>query len=193
MRAVFQARHPKRSETRGAEGSQHFASVAATLCMALALGCRTSPAPVISTPTAQNAAIRPVTPPATFKLFHQTKDSLTLVVPESSTDDKIASLIYSLHLAARSNTFNDLGLPQKFIDARDPIVWFHIYRGEKCASEKYSNGKYPCGPSYHAAGDYTLGSFSNRNRDEGVLLKDETHTTQLWDPDAKTESSFATH
>ena len=50
------------------------------------------------------------------------------------------------------------------------MVWFHIYRGPKCASEKYTTGTLPCGPSYHAAGDYTLGSFSNKDRDDAVLL-----------------------
>ena len=43
-------------------------------------------------------------------------------------------------------------------------------------------GALPCGASYHAAGEFTLGSFSNPQRDSGVLLVDQDHSTQLWDP-----------
>jgi len=60
--------------------------------------------------------------------------------------------------AANTHTFGSIHLPQDVIDARSPIIWFHIYRGPKCASEKYA-GKLPCGPSYRASGEFTLGSF----------------------------------
>jgi hypothetical protein len=69
------------------------------------------------------------------------------------------------------------------VDTRDPIVFFHIYRGSKCASEKYTSGALPCGASYHAAGEFTLGSFSNHDRADGALLQDENHQTELWNPD----------
>ena len=151
----------------------------------LIAGCNSKPTPAPSSAVPVAAApTRPTVPPASFKLLHQTKDSLTLVTDENATDDQVAALVFQLHDAAHHNSFDALHLPQKFIDARDPIVWFHIYRGGKCASEKYTPAKLPCGPSYHAAADYTLGSFSDKNRDEGVLLKDENHPTQLWNPDS---------
>lgn len=148
---------------------------------ALALGCKSAPPKVVSlgAPATAAAPARPSVAPAPFKLFHQTDNSLTLVTDEHATDDQIAALIFQLHDAARAHSFNSLGLPQKFIDARDPIVWFHIYRGSKCASEKYA-AKLPCGASYHAAGDYTLGGFTDKNHDDGVLLHDENHETHLW-------------
>ena len=68
------------------------------------------------------------------------------------------------------------------------MIWFHIYRGPKCADEKYTTGTLPCGPSYHAAGDYTLGSFSNKNRDDAVLLHGDDKQTELWNPDAPPSS-----
>ena len=64
------------------------------------------------------------------------------------------------------------------------MVWFHIYRGPKCAAEKYAPGPPPCGASYHAAGDYTFGGGANHQWDDGVLLHDETHQTELWNPNA---------
>ncbi|MDE1162729.1 MAG: hypothetical protein PW792_12385 [Acidobacteriaceae bacterium] len=124
--------------------------------------------------------VRPAIAPPTFKLFHQTDNSLTLVTDEHASNDQIAAILWQLHDTAKTDSFGPLGLPQSFIDKRDPIVWFHIYRGAKCASEKYTEGKYPCGASYHGAGDYTLGSFSNKNYDDAVLITNgkETH---LWD------------
>lgn len=154
-----------------------------------ALGCNAKPTTVIETKTfntipAQTYPPRPTVPPLPFKLFHQTDNSLTLVTAETTTDEQIESLIWQLHDAAHNKSFDKIHLPQKFIDERDPIVFIHIYRGTKCAAEKYAAGNPPCGGSYHAAGDYTLGSFKDPNRDDGVLLHDENHQTELWNPDA---------
>jgi hypothetical protein len=126
---------------------------------------------------------RPTTPPPPIKLFHQTDNSLTLVTIPNATDDQIAAILYQLHDAAASHTFDALGISQKFVDARDPMVWFHIYRGPQCASEKYTAGKLPCGASYHAAGDYTLGGFTDKNHDNAVLLHNEAQT-ELFTGDA---------
>lgn len=165
---------------------------AALLLAALSAGCKSIPKPMPQpkavTTTAQYYPPRPSDPPPPFKVFHQTSDSLTLVTSDSATDEQIEAIIWQLHDAARAHSFNTLHLPQKFIDARSPIVFFHIYRGTKCAAEKYAAGEPPCGGSYHAAGDYTLGSFKNPNRDDGVLLHDEDHQVELWNPDAPTNS-----
>ena len=161
---------------------------AAPLALCLVLGCHSTPAPTpASTSTTQPTttyAPRPTTPPPPIKLFHQTDNTLTLVTTPDATNDQIAAIIWQLRDAANTHTFDTLHLPQKFIDARSPIVWFHIYRGPKCASEKYTSGKLPCGASYHAAGEFTLGSFSDSNRTDGELVVDENHSTPLWNPDA---------
>ena len=154
------------------------------LACVLVVDCKSAPIVTTKATTpAQTYPARPTTPPPPFHLFHTTADSLTLVTDEHATDDQIESLLWQLHDAARAHNFAALHLPQAFIDKRDPIVFIHIYRGSKCAAEKYALGEPPCGGSYHAAGDYTLGSFANPNRDDGVLLHDETHQTELWNPD----------
>jgi len=130
---------------------------------------------------------RPTIAPPPFQVFHTTDNSITIVTDPSATDDQIDAILWQLHDAARNNTFALLHLPQQvqqLIDKRDPIIWFHVYRGSKCASEKYTTGALPCGPSYHAAGDYTLGGFSNKDRDDGVLLHADDKETELWNPDA---------
>jgi len=164
---------------------------ALTLCASiLVVGCKSAtPSPSMqasTTPTAATAQYppRPTVPPPAFKVFHHDASSITLVTKDNASDAEIEAIIWELRDAAQAHSFDKLGVPQKVVEARDPIVWFHIYRGAKCASEKYTTGTLPCGASYHAAGEYTLGSFSNPNRDSGVLLVDQEHSTQLWEPDA---------
>ena len=165
----------------------HRAPLAAsTLALALLLGCNSTPIHTTSTTTTTTATQppRPTTPPPPFKLFHQTPDSFTLVIPPTATDDQIAAILWQLRDAAHTHTFDALHLSQKVVDARDPMVWFHLYRGSKCAAEKYAPGPSPCGASYHAAGDYTFGGGPHHDWDDGVILHDENHETQLWDSNA---------
>ena len=138
----------------------------------------TKPAsPQVQTPPRPSAA------PASFKVFHKTDTTYTLVVPEDATDDQVESLIWQLRDAAHARTLDKMKLSQKMVDERKPLVWFHIYRGSKCASEKYADGPPPCGGSYHAAGDYTYGGYKNRETDNGSIFHGEDHETQLWDPE----------
>ena len=157
----------------------------------LPLGCNSTAAPKPSTPAADTTQYppRPTVPPPSFKLFHQTPEgSFTLVTAPTATDDQIAALIYQLRDAAHTRTFDRLNIPQAKVDARDPMVWFHIYKGPKCAPEKYADGKLPCGDHYNASGDYTFGGGPNHQWDDGVLLhptpSGQPTETQLWNPNA---------
>lgn len=164
---------------------------AASLLLALLFiaGCKAAPTPAPTTATntapkvSYGGLATPPPPPTPFKVFHHDASSITLVTSPSAKDDQIKNLMWQLHAASINREFDQMGIPQKLVDARDPIIWFHIYRGPKCASEKYTTGKLPCGPSYHAAGDYTLGSFSNKNRDDAVLFHADDKQTELWNPD----------
>jgi len=153
-----------------------------------ATGCKSAPVPsaepVQPAATIQYPARSGVAVPA-FTVFHHDASSITLVTKEDATDEEIESLIWELHDAERAHSFDKLKIDQKWVDARDPMMWFHIYRGSKCASEKYASGAPPCGGSYHAAGEYTVGGFTNRDRDDGVLLQSEDRQTRLWNPDAQ--------
>ena len=153
----------------------------------LLIGCKSAPppapAPTTETASAATYPARPTTSPAPFKIFHHANSTFTLTVPEKATDDEISALIWQLRDTARTHTFDAIKIPQKEVDADGSNVWFHIYRGTKCAPEKYAPGEPPCGGSYHAAGDYTLDTHTNPPWDKGVLLHDE-RPTNLWDPDA---------
>ena len=151
------------------------------------LGCKSTPAPT-PTPTAnpQTATFptRPTTPPPTFKIFHHAGSTFTLVTKDNASDDQIEALIWQLRDAAHARTFDTLKIPQKDIDAGAPTVWFHLYRGTKCAAEKYADGPPPCGGSYHAAGDYTFDTHTHPAWDHGTLLNSDGHETLLWNSDA---------
>jgi hypothetical protein len=152
----------------------------------LALGCNSAPVPPAPPRPAVPAAaypVRPSTPPPAIKVFHHTDNSITLVTKDNASDEEIEAIIWQLRDAAHTHTLDKLKIDQKAVDARKPIMWFHIYRGAKCAAEKYASGQPPCGGSYHAAGDYTFGGYQNRDWDDGVLLHDERETP-LWNPDA---------
>ncbi len=142
-----------------------------------------TPAPTQRTTTKSTLPPRPTIVPPPFNVFHTTDNSITLVTADNASDEQIEAILWQLHDAARTHTFAALQIPQQLVDKRDPIIWFHIYRGPNCATEKYTTGKLPCGPSYHAAGDYTLGSFSNKNRDDAILLHADDKQTELWNPD----------
>jgi hypothetical protein len=154
----------------------------------LLTGCKSVPAPATLARDTHlpQPPTRPTTPPPPIKLFHQTANSITLTTIPTATDDQISAILWQLRDAAHNHTFDALHIPQKFVDARSPNIWFHLYRGTKCASEKYAPGAPPCGPSYHAAGDYTLGSLHNPNWDSGALITpsttDDPHETNLWPP-----------
>jgi len=150
-------------------------------------GCKSAPpAPAKGTPgteTAYNYPPRPTVNAPAFKLFHQDNDTYTLVTKDNATDDEISALIWEFRDAAHNHSFDALHLSQKFVDARKPTVWVHVYRGSKCASEKYTKGALPCDASYHGAGDYTLGDYKNPQWDDGVLRRADGTEIQLWNPD----------
>jgi hypothetical protein len=151
------------------------------------LGCNptrtTQTITVINPATTTHYPSRPTIAPPPFTLFHQTPEgSFTLVTTPTATDTQIAAIIYQLRDAAHTRTFDKLGIPQKAVDARDPMVWFHIYRGSKCAPEKYTDRALPCGDHYNASGDYTFGGGPTHQWDDGVLLHGEDHQTELWPP-----------
>jgi hypothetical protein len=157
------------------------AAVAGSLFGLAALaGCKKAPAPVSAPPPANPYPPRPTASPAPFKLFHQTDNSLILVVPESTPDPALAALLWQLRDAAHTHTFGQLHLPQKFIDARAPKVFFHVYRGAKCAPETYAKGPYPCGASYHGSADFSIGGFHNPDATDGSLVAADGAVTHLW-------------
>lgn len=160
--------------------------LSAISCLCLLSACKPAPAPVKATVEEPKFSYpaRPAVAPLPFKVFHQDEDTYTLVTDAGASDAQIMAILWELRDAAHTQTFDKLHLSQKFVDTRKPSIWFHVYRGAKCANEKFVNGKYPCGASYHGAGDYTLGSYTNKLWDDGQLLGTDGSRTPLWDSEA---------
>jgi hypothetical protein len=157
-----------------------------SLALSLCIGCKSATSATSPKLAAQATVYppRPTLAPPAFRIFHQANGTFTLVTKDTATDDQISALIWQLRDAAHTHTFDKLKIPQKAVDAGAPTVWFHIYRGPKCASEKYADGAPPCGASYHAAGDYTYGGgAANPQWDKGVLHHGEDSETPLWNPE----------
>jgi hypothetical protein len=167
-----------------------------SLCLVVlavsAVGCNSTPPAAKPKATAEpeyHFPPRPTIAPPAVKVFHQDEDTYTLVTKPDATDDEISAILWEFRDAAHNKTFDKLHLSEKFIDARKPTVWIHIYRGPKCANEKFVKGKYPCGAKYNGAGDYTLGSPTDPLWDDGVLHNADGSETKLWNPDAPYTSS----
>lgn len=166
-----------------------------TLPLLVAGGCKSAPpaTPAIESPAPAPTVTYPARPtvaPAAFKIFHHGNSSFTLVVNDKADDTQLSALVWQLRDAARTHTFDSIHIAQKQVDADGKTVWFHIYRGSKCAPEKYAPGNPPCGASYHAAADYTLDTHSTPPWDKGVILHSAPNgdadptPTALWDSDA---------
>ena len=159
------------------------------IAIAALSGCKPAPPPAVpkmadkSTAETYHFPARPTVAPPAVKVFHQDEDTYTLVTKENATDE-ISAIIWQFRDAAHNSTFDKLHLSQKFVDARKPSIWIHVYRGAKCANEKLVSRNYPCGAKYNGAGDYTLGSYTDKLWDDGVLHTADGKETKLWDPDA---------
>ncbi len=121
-------------------------SSAFTAALLLA-GCKSTPPAPNRTPCAASGPLpgSPDRSPPSFKVFHHDASSITLVTKgrRNRCRDR------SPHLAAsRRRAHAHLRHAQDQPEAgrrRDHKIWFHIYRGSKCASEKYADGPPPCG------------------------------------------------
>ena len=185
MLHTFGTHHENKPATPTPTRASYHTAVALALTLSL-VGCNSTPTPT-ATPATEPASApattyppRPTATPAAFKVFHYYNNSFTLTTPDNASDDEIAALVWQLRDATRTHTLDRLKISQKDADAGS-TTWFHIYRGTKCASEKFTTGKLPCEASYHATGDYTYSAKPVWDR--GILLHNEKET-QLWDPDA---------
>lgn len=165
--------------------SRAFSASILGLSLLPGTGCKSSkPAPT-TIAAASPYPPRPTTASADFTVFHQDNNTYILVTKPTTTDRELGALIWQLRDAAQAHTFDALHLSQQFIDARHPKIFFHLYRGAKCASETYGKLPYPCGASYHGSGDFSVGGFSNPSATDGSLVAPDGAVTHLWNADAK--------
>ena len=154
----------------------------------LLIGCKSAPAPA-PTPAAETTPAvtypaRPTTPPPAFKIFHHANSSFTLTVKDTATDDEISALVWQLRDAARTHSFDNIKIPQKEVDADGTTVWFHIYRGTKCAPEKYAPGPLPAEPATTPPATTPSPPTPPPVGQRLNSTPANDHPTDLWNPDA---------
>lgn len=159
-----------------------------------------TPKPAMMPPSvrAEKAQLAAAHPPS--KLFLQKIDMPTVVVvAETTPNEQMKALLWYLRTKIRTNAFKDLGLKptDTFYGApgyTSGIV--DIYRGSKCASEKYTPQGHPdpCGPSIHKSASYHWGDGNDPHAD-GAYLVAETgavtpvfESTDHWQTEAEAQS-----
>lgn len=121
-------------------------------------GCHepSSPTPNAATrgsETPKTTQVKPVNVVAPdFFISHQDQQYAVVIVPQTTSDEGIANLIWLLRDAAHSQSMNSLGFSETIVENRDWLFTFHIFRGKKCADENYRNGKEPCASSKQEGG-----------------------------------------
>ncbi len=180
--------------------SRHLHLAACALALLALAGCKSSPpAPKRPTASSTTASPTPMSPQARaeaarqaaahppYKLFLQKPDLPTiLVVPETTTDDQLKSLLWHLRTEVRNAHFKQLGLHSTATLYDRPGYTsgiLNIYRGPKCASEMYTPAGHPdpCGPSIHKAASYHWGDGGNPHADEADLTTATGATQTVFD------------
>jgi zinc-ribbon domain len=126
-----------------------------------------------STSIAEPQVARPSIPPPKFRIYRFKNDGISptsVVVPTSTTDEQLKSLIWLFREKVRSHDFKSLGVKEQ----KDGI--FSVYRGEKCANEQFIDTNGPCGYGEHDDALYQWGIGGDYNNDSGSL-----HNTVIFD------------
>jgi hypothetical protein len=125
-----------------------------------------------STP-AQPQISRPSIPPPKFRIYKFKNDGISptsVVVPVSTTDEQLRSLLWLFREKVRSHEFRSIGIKEQ----HDGI--FAVYRGEKCANEQFIDTNGPCGYGEHDDAVYQWGIEGDYNKDSGSI-----HDTVVFD------------
>ncbi|MFI5057180.1 MAG: zinc-ribbon domain-containing protein [Candidatus Acidiferrales bacterium] len=120
------------------------------------------------------ASNRSNVPPPKFRIYRFKIDEPTsVVVPVSTTDEQLKSLLWLFREKARSHQFKDIGLTQPTAKQWGNKGYLSgmlsVYRGEKCANEVYLNTIGPCGYGEHDDALYQWGIDADPNKDAGTI------------------------
>ena len=116
----------------------------------------------------------------------------SIVVPLSTTDDQLKSLLWFFREKVRSQQFKEIGLTQptnKQWGKKDYASgMLTVYRGTKCANEQYvtdaqiAKGSLgPCGYGEHDDAYYQWGIDGDPTKDVGALSHSDAGDTLVFD------------
>ena len=111
----------------------------------------------------------------TFKFFRmRTGEGLvSLVVPVSTTDEQLVSLLQFIRAQVQNGHFTELGIRHP-TDKRYGKLGYtagiiSVYRGERCANEQFIDDLGPCGYGEHDVASYQWGVGGDRKKDEALI------------------------
>ena len=127
------------------------------------------------------SAVPPSVPPPRFRLFKsKTQEQTIYVVPVSTTDEQLRSLLWLFRQKVRAGAFKEIGITQPTAKQSGEYGYnsgmLVVYRGQKCANEGYvglaqaeKGNLGPCGYGEHDDAYYQWGIQGDPNKDEAGL------------------------
>jgi hypothetical protein len=127
--------------------------------------------PSSSPSTIKPQIVRPTIPPPKFKIYKFTTDEgVSVVVPVSTTDEQLRSLLWFFREKVRSHEYKDIGTAKVWESVEYLSGMISVYRGEKCANEPFVKTTGPCGYGEHDDAYYQWGIDGDQNKDGGSII-----------------------
>jgi hypothetical protein len=143
-------------------------------------GNKTQPATAVPDRQAQGVILTSVPPPK-FRVFKfKTDEPTTYVVPVSTTDKQLKSLLWLFRQKVRTGQFREIGITQPTAKQWGQLGYTSgilvVFRGEKCANENYISDAQiakgnlgPCGYGEHDDAYYQWGVDADPNKDDAGI------------------------
>jgi len=125
--------------------------------------------------TTQPQIVRPTVPPPQFRIYKfKTDEGVSVVVPVSTTDEQLKSLLWFFRDKVRSQKYRDIGLVRGTAKQWGNVGYWSgvisVYRGERCANEPFVDTVGPCGYGEHDDASYQWGIDRDQNKDAGSIV-----------------------
>jgi hypothetical protein len=150
---------------------------------------------------------RPTIPPPKFRIYRAKLDEgVSVVVPPTTSDDQLRSLLWFFRENVKSHQFKKIGIVQPTAKQWNKLGYLQgmivVYRGSKCANEQFSDapGLGPCGYGEHNAAVYQWGLLVNGSFDteaDSGSLSSANGTTKVfdyedhWQPGGETQAKIS--
>ena len=132
----------------------------------LQIRARPTPCSFNAYPVSIHLPPRPTAITTALRRLPTTDNSITLVTgsPMPPTTRSLPSLVSPRRRVAQTTPSSALHISQQLVDKRDLMIWFHIYRGPKCAAKSTPPANSPAAPATTPPADYTPAASRTRPR-----------------------------
>lgn len=132
-------------------------------------------APSSSPSKTEPQIVRQRVPPPKFRIYKfKTDEVISVVVPVSTTNEQLESLLWLFREKVRSHRYRDIGLAHGTAKQWGNVGYSSgmilVYRGEKCANESFVETDGACGYGEHDDAYYQWGIDADQNKDTGSII-----------------------